>query len=1111
MRATNLPIVQFLVLCGYLGATGCGQDEPGKTDEQADTAAADAGNEADGTADDGSGDDAGDDAGASADAAKTYEPPTVTFDKPADGAVVKGLVEVLVQATADKQVKLQKVVFDLDGSALETVTKPPFSMSLDTDKQPEGERVLGATAFDDAGQNHRETVKITVDRSGPAMSFSQPADSAAVDGDTAPAVIEVGFKDAADVSGTVAFSALRGEEIKVIGTRNAAPWQVQWDTKGLASSKWTLQVIANDPYGNATKLTRDVVLDRPPTIAWVAPLNHAKVSGMVTLTAKGEDDVALKALAFLVDGKPIAEHPVAGTSAQATSLWDSTTVSAGSHMVTARATDKAGRTQQLDITLTVDQPPVATLLGCAGKDLKICGPLPTPPASISGTRKLVVELTDDDATIKSAALKLDGKELIKLEKPPFEHVWDTTTATEGKHTLAATVITSKDHTLELSHEVTVNNCDKDGDGHKADSKACGGDDCDDINPKVYTGAPDPLGDGVDQGCDGKDGTDKDGDGWFALGSGGKDGDADCDDDDATVHPCADDMAGDNVDSNCDGKDDGSCDDCDSCSVDSLSSGACVHIAFGEGGSCDDGNACSSGDVCKAGKCTPTQTKTCDDANLCTLDSCDTKLACVHQAHTGPCEDGDICTLSKCVAGACTTQSTTACDDGVACSDDKCDPKTGCFAVTSADGTGCASGCKFGKCKAGKCDATVDGLWSKTAAGIGVALAAVPVGDGDYLVPLVGENINTSKPTVLRVDGGGKQVWSKDVISGAGAFLDGVPDGSGGVWLAGGTQQGVATLVGLCVRLDADGKLLQEVAISAAQTLFTIGRSDDGKLMVGGSPGVGVGGPALVGLSADGKVTWTKAVVTGGNDLGVLNLANMGKSSVIGVGFKSQSEALVFEATYDGAITWAQGVKPQKSGLAAILYGIAEQAGDWLAAGMSMDSSGQLAGWVVGLDNKGKVLWQRNEAGAGMIFDVTAGDAGFLLTGSTSDPGKGDAFIAKLGAGGATVWSHTYKSLSGSGSAWLTRARLMTGGWLALGETNATKTGLGEPWLIRVDAFGHPTCSEAGKCAGKTVESCADANPCTLDSCAGATGCTHVNAADGLVCGVAKNCSAGVCL
>lgn len=104
---------------------------------------------------------------------------------------------------------------------------------------------------------------------------------------------------------------------------------------------------------------------------------------------------------------------------------------------------------------------------------------------------------------------------------------------------------------EQPYDGVDNDCDSltpdddlDGDGSP------GALDCDDANSAAYPGAADTVGDGVDQSCDGVDGTDADLDGAASVESGGQD----CDDGDAAVYPGGADTAGDGVDANCDGVD-----------------------------------------------------------------------------------------------------------------------------------------------------------------------------------------------------------------------------------------------------------------------------------------------------------------------------------------------------------------------------------------------------------------------------------------------------------------------------------------------------------------------------------------------------------------------------
>ena len=105
--------------------------------------------------------------------------------------------------------------------------------------------------------------------------------------------------------------------------------------------------------------------------------------------------------------------------------------------------------------------------------------------------------------------------------------------------------------------------DNDGDGYSVGGGASGQPDCDDSNAKIYPGAKEVCGDGidndcdmtVDDGCPGVKCTDGDNDGW---GVGADCKLADCDDKNSSIHPWAKELCTDSVDNDCDGTIDDGC-------------------------------------------------------------------------------------------------------------------------------------------------------------------------------------------------------------------------------------------------------------------------------------------------------------------------------------------------------------------------------------------------------------------------------------------------------------------------------------------------------------------------------------------------------------------------
>ncbi len=114
-------------------------------------------------------------------------------------------------------------------------------------------------------------------------------------------------------------------------------------------------------------------------------------------------------------------------------------------------------------------------------------------------------------------------------------------------------------------------------------------------------------------------------------------------------------------------------------------GLCELTPVQDGTGCDDGSQCTVSDACDAGVCVG-ETLDCDDANVCTDDSCDVAAGCINAPNSGACDDGASCTIGDhCEAGTCVFDQTTDCDDGDPCTQDDCDEAGQCLPPSPIDG------------------------------------------------------------------------------------------------------------------------------------------------------------------------------------------------------------------------------------------------------------------------------------------------------------------------------------------------------------------------------------------------------------------------------------------
>ncbi len=320
----------------------------------------------------------------------------------------------------------------------------------------------------------------------------------------------------------------------------------------------------------------------------------------------------------------------------------------------------------------------------------------------------------------------------------------------------------------------------------------------------------------------------------------------------------------------------------------------------------------------------------------------------------------------------------------------------------------------------KLDASGDVEWAKAYGGTDDdrAYAAVPTSDGGYAV--VGGTWSWHAPGddwyglwVFKLDASGEIVWQQ--------VYGGHPDDDDDHWEILETADGGLLLAGMnsvaddqawILRLDAQGDVSWQRTVggSGNEAFYSVDATADGGWIAAGittSAGQGLTDALVARLDASGGVMWQKAY--GGDDL-----------------------------------DYAFAVRAVPSGGYAV-------AGLTYSFGPGSENI-----WVARLDEEGTVMWQKAYGLPGAFAEANGlaalDDGGFIVSGWLDDgQNGGDAWLLRLDAGGAVVWSRTYGG-SGYERAWSVVAA--GDDFAAVGLAASLGAGYWDAWILKVDAVGN---------------------------------------------------------
>ncbi|AKJ03810.1 Fibronectin type III domain protein [Archangium gephyra] len=353
--------------------------------------------------------------------ADTTPPSSVVLTSPANGATVTTSVTLTAVASDDFGVAAMDFY---DGTTLiGTDTSAPFSVVWNSRNGPNGSRTLTARARDLAG-NATVSAPVTVtasnDLSAPVVAITSPSDGARL-----ATYVDIAAS-ASDPEGVTKVEFYNGTQL--LGTATSAPYTYRFYQPNAQTRSYALTAKAYDAAGNVGTSAQVVVTLavelEPPVVSLTSPTSGARLSKTVSLSAEATDNQGMVSrVEFLLDGAVVIGSD---TSAPFTFSWNTQTAASGNHTLSARATDPAGN--------QADSAAVSVTLDNAGPAVAL-----TSPAS-GATVGSVVTLqasASDDAGVARVEFLVDGLLVGSDTTAPYSVAWDSSSWTNGSHTLSA--------------------------------------------------------------------------------------------------------------------------------------------------------------------------------------------------------------------------------------------------------------------------------------------------------------------------------------------------------------------------------------------------------------------------------------------------------------------------------------------------------------------------------------------------------------------------------------------------------------------------------------------------------------------------------------------------
>jgi hypothetical protein len=380
--------------------------------------------------------------------------PTVTIVSPSNNDYIEGTYTIQILALDNHALETVEVeVGGIDYLTTYNALTGYYEHPLDTTEYGDGLNSMSATATDYNGNFAVDTLVsgVNIDNTHPTLWINSPSEGETVYG--SGVTIDCDSTDEGAYVPTVEFKIDSGSWIVIPGSEPTG-WIDMWDSYVYSNGVHTLYVRSTDEAGHITYDSITVWVDNDdPLISIITPSDSDYIQGTYTFCVAASDEITLTNVYATID---FTDYTLGYN--EDSGYWevtiDTSTFSEGVHSITATAEDGIAVHTQTTVAIFFDVDNIDPVISINS---------PSNWETVYGSVvTLDVDSSDEGISIPTVQARVDSGAWITLagsEVAGWTASWDSTSVSNGDHTVTFRTYDTIGHYVYDSVTITVDNDD----------------------------------------------------------------------------------------------------------------------------------------------------------------------------------------------------------------------------------------------------------------------------------------------------------------------------------------------------------------------------------------------------------------------------------------------------------------------------------------------------------------------------------------------------------------------------------------------------------------------------------------------------------------------------